>query len=76
MADKAVFPEDDIFADKAVRLDFAAGANTDVFLDLDKGPDKDVVTESATVQVAGFDHGDVAPGINVDNSRLAGVYGR
>lgn len=67
MADKTRFPEGDVFADKAVRLNFTARADADVALDLHERADEDIVAEPAAVKIAGFYHGDVAPGVDVDD---------
>lgn len=67
MADKARFAEGNVFADKAVRLNFTACADADVALDLHERADEDIVAEPAAVQIAGLDNGDVAPGVDVDD---------
>ncbi|GAK25566.1 hypothetical protein SLIQ_02765 [Serratia liquefaciens FK01] len=58
-----------------MRLDFTAGANADVFLDFDKGPDEHSVTESAAVQIAGLNDGDILPGDDIDDAGLADSNG-
>jgi hypothetical protein len=75
MADKTVGADGDIFTDETVRLDFAAGANADVFLDLDKGADKYPIAKSTAIQITGLNDGDILTGVDIDNTGLKNTNG-
>ncbi len=68
MSDEAIIADSDKFTDKSMRLHFGPFTDNDVFLDLNKGANKGIITNLATIQIHWLNNGDITTKLHVVNT--------
>ena len=70
VADEAVVSNGYEFAYEGMRLDFSTSPNFNILLNFDERADGYTIIDSAAIDIAWFDYGNIFAAININDSRL------